>query len=191
MHLRHWRLPPQVRRHRLWLSLLAAASLMFSLGLACATPLAAFAAVVALTSSRRDALVLILSVWFANQFVGFTVLGYPWTASVFAWGVALGAAAVLATLAAQWTARRSVDAARVVGFLATALAAFAAYEAALFVVAVTLLGGTEDFTAAILGWIFVINAATFVGLLVLHRLAVSVGLVADPSIPVRITEAHA
>ena len=71
------------------------------------------------------------------------------------------------------------------------LAAFAAYEAALFAVAVTLLGGTEDFTAAILGWIFVINAAAFVGLLVLHRLALSVGLVAGPSIPVRITEAHA
>ena len=191
MHRLHTSLPPRVRRHLLWPSLLVAASLMFSLGLACATPLAAFAAAVALTSSRRDALVLILSVWFANQFVGFTLLGYPWTASAFAWGVALGASAVLAMLAGQWTASRSVGAARVVGFLATGLAAFAAYEAALFVVAVTLLGGTEDFTAAILGWIFVINAAAFVGPLVLHRLAVSVGLVADPSIPVHITEAHA
>ena len=191
MHRLHTSLPPRVRRHLLWPSLLVAASLMFSLGLACATPLAAFAAAVALTSSRRDALVLILSVWFANQFVGFTLLGYPWTASAFAWGVALGASAVLAMLAGQWTASRSVGAARVVGFLATGLAAFAAYEAALFVVAVTLLGGTEDFTAAILSWIFVINAAAFVGLLVLHRLAVSVGLVADPSIPVHITEAHA
>ena len=191
MHRLHTSLPPRVRRHLLWPSLLVAASLMFSLGLACATPLAAFAAAVALTSSRRDALILILSVWFANQFVGFTLLGYPWTASAFAWGVALGASAVLAMLAGQWTASRSVGAARVVGFLATGLAAFAAYEAALFVVAVTLLGGTEDFTAAILSWIFVINAAAFVGLVVLHRLAVSVGLVAGPAVPVRITEAHA
>jgi hypothetical protein len=191
MHRPHSSLPPQVRRHLLWLSLLVAASLIFSLGLACATPLAAFAAAVALTSSRRDALILILSAWFANQFVGFTVPGYPWAASAFAWGVALGASAVLATLAGQWTASRSVDAARVVRFLATAFAAFAAYEAALFVVAATLLGGTEDFTAAILGWIFVINAAAFVGVLVLHRLAVSVGLVADPAIPLRITEARA
>ena len=91
MHRLHTSLPPRVRRHLLWPSLLVAASLMFSLGLACATPLAAFAAAVALTSSRRDALVLILSVWFTNQFVGFTLLGYPWTASAFAWGVALGA----------------------------------------------------------------------------------------------------
>ena len=145
MHRLHTSLPPRVRRHLLWPSLLVAASLMFSLGLACATPLAAFAAAVALTSSRRDALVLILSVWFANQFVGFTLLGYPWTASAFAWGVALGASAVLAMLAGQWTASRSVGAARVVGFLATGLAAFAAYEAALFVVAVTLLWRNRGF----------------------------------------------
>jgi hypothetical protein len=71
------------------------------------------------------------------------------------------------------------------------LGAFAAYEVALFVVALSLLGGTEDFTAAILGRIFVINAAAFVGLLVLHRLAVSIGLAADPVIPLRIRASHA
>ncbi len=181
----------RARPHLLWVSLLVAASVPFSLGFACATPLAAFAAAAALMSSRREALALILSVWFVNQLVGFTMLGYPWTASTFAWGVALGAAAVLATLAGQWTAGRSGDAPRLVSFLATGLAGFAAYEAALFVVAVTWLGGTEDFTAAILGRIFVINAAAFVGLLVLHRLAVSIGLAADPPLPLRITESHA
>lgn len=179
------------RPHVLWVSLLVVASVVFSLGFACATPLAAFAAAAALTSSRRDALVLILSVWFANQLVGFTILGYPWTASTFAWGVALGAAAVLAILAGQWTASRSVDAVRIVRFLATGLAAFAAYEAALFVVAVTWLGGTEDFTAAILGRIFVINAAAFFGLLVLHRLAVSIGFAANRAIPLGITGSRA
>ena len=177
--------------HLLWVSLLVAASVVFSLGFACATPFAAFAAAAALTSSRRDALGVILSVWLANQLVGFTMLGYPWTASTFAWGIALGAAAVLATLAGQWIASRSVDAPRIVSFLAAGLSAFAAYEAALFVVAVTWLGGTEDFTVAILGGIFVTNAAAFVGLLVLHRLAVSVGLAANPSLPLRITESHA
>ena len=181
----------RARPHWLWVSLLVVASVVFSLGFACATPLAAFAAVAALISSRRDALVPIISVWFANQLIGFAVLGYPWTASTFAWGVALGAAAVLATLAGQWTASRSVDAARIVRFLATGLAAFAAYEATLFIVAVTWLDGTEDFTVAILGRIFVINAAAFVGLLVLHRLAVSVGFAANPPLPLRITESHA
>ena len=74
---------------------------------------------------------------------------------------------------------------------ATGLATFAVYEAALFVVAVTWLGGTEDFTAAILGRIFVINAAAFVGLLVLHRLAVSIGFAANRAIPLGITGARA
>jgi hypothetical protein len=142
-------------------------------------------------SSRRDALVLILSVWLANQLVGFTMLGYPWTASTLAWGVALGAAAVLATLAGQWTASRSFDAARIISFLATGLAAFAAYEAALFVAAAAWLGGTEDFTTAILARIFVINAAAFVGLLVLYRIAVSIGLAANRAIPLGITESLA
>lgn len=73
-------------RHLVWLGLLISASVAFSLGLACATPFAAFAAAAALTLSRRDALVLVTSVWFANQFVGFTVLDYPWTANSFAWG---------------------------------------------------------------------------------------------------------
>jgi hypothetical protein len=73
-------------RHLVWLGLLISASVAFSLGLACATPFAAFAAAAALTLSRRDALVLVTSVWFANQLVGFTVLHFPWTANTFAWG---------------------------------------------------------------------------------------------------------
>ena len=185
---------PLTRRawpHLLWVSLLVAASVVFSLGFACATPLAAFAAAAALMSSRREALALILSVWFANQLVGFTMLGYPWTASTFAWGVALGVSAILATLVGRWTTNCSAVAGRVVGLLATGLATFAAYEAALFVVAVTWLGGTEDFTAAILGRIFVINAAAFFGLLVLHRLVVSIGFAANRAIPLGITGSRA
>lgn len=177
-------------RHLLWLALLVGASIAFSLGLACATPLASFAAAAALTLSRRDALVLILSVWFANQLVGFTVVNYPWTASTFAWGLALGAVAILATLAGQWMARCSVDTPRAVGLSATFLIAFAVYEAALFAISIALLGGTEVFTAEIQSRIFAINAAAFIGLLMLNRLAVSIGL-AKPAIALSMTERHA
>ena len=182
---------PAAQRTLLWISLLVVASVMFSLGFACATPFAAFAAAAAITSSRRDALALILSVWFVNQFVGFTVLGYPWTPSTLAWGAALGAAAALAVLAGQWAASCSPGAGRSVGFLTTFLAAFAVYEAALFAVALLLLGGTEDFTASILGWIFVVNIAAFVALLALHRLAVFLGVATNPAIPFGVTESHA
>jgi hypothetical protein len=178
-------------RHLLWLSLLVSASVAFSLGLACATPLAAFGAVAALTLSRRDALLLILSVWLANQLVGFTMLGYPWTASTFAWGVALGAAAVFATLTSQWAARHLAEAVRAIAFAATFLVAFAVYEAVLFTVAVALLGGTEDFTGEILGRILAINAAAFVGLVVLNHLAVSVGLLANRTAALSVSERHA
>jgi hypothetical protein len=163
-------------RHGLWLAMLVGASVAFTLGLACAVPLAAFAAAAALTLSRRDGLFLIVAVWLANQFIGFTVLDYPWTAGTFAWGVALGAVAVLATLAGQRIVRHSTGTGRAVGYTVTFLVAFAVYEAALYAISATLLGGTEIYTAAIQGRIFLIDAAAFAALLVLHRLAISIGL---------------
>jgi hypothetical protein len=178
-------------RHPLWLGLLVGASMVFSLGLACAVPLAAFAGAAALSLSRRDALLLILLVWAANQLVGFTLLAYPWTASTFAWGAALGMVAVLTTLAGQWTGRRFVNATHMVRFAATFLIAFAVYEAALFAISATLLGGTEIYTAAIQGRIFAINAAAFIGLLVLNHLAASVGLAQIPAVAIAMTERHA
>jgi hypothetical protein len=178
-------------RHPLWLALLVGASIVFSLGLACAVPLAAFAATVALSLSRRDALLLILLVWLANQLVGFTVLDYPWTASTVAWGAALGAVAVLATWAGQSMARCFQSTARGITVAATFLVAFAVYEAALFAISATLLGGAEIYTLAIQGRIFAINAAAFVGLLVPNQVAASIGLARKPLIRLPITEQHA
>jgi hypothetical protein len=163
-------------RRLVWFGLLISASVAFSLGLACATPFAAFGAAAALTLSRRDALVLVTSVWFANQLVGFTMLDYPWTANTFAWGVALGVVAVLATLASQWAVKCSADAARALRFAVTFLVAFVVYEAALFALSVGLLGGAEVFTGTIHGRIFVINTAAFIGLIALNRLAATIGL---------------
>ena len=177
-------------RHLLWL-VLVGASVAFSLGFACAVPLAAFAAAAALTLSRHDALVLIVAVWLANQLVGFVVLDYPWTANTFAWGVALGAVAVLTTVAGGWAVGRSMGAGRAVGYVATFLVAFAVYEATLFVISATLLGGTEIYTLAIQGRIFALNAVAFVGLLALHRLAVSVGFAVRPTVEPSLTERHA
>jgi hypothetical protein len=165
------------RHHVLWLALSVAASLALSLGLACALPIAAFGAAAALTLPRRDALVLIASVWLANQMVGFILLGYPWTATTLAWGLALGVVGLLSTLGAQGTAGRLTEAAPAVRLAVTFLAAFAAYEAVLIAISVAVLGGAEIYTAAIQGRIFAINAAAFAGLLVLNRLAAVICLV--------------
>jgi hypothetical protein len=178
-------------RHWLWLAVLVGTSVAFTLGLACAVPIAAFAAAAALTLSQRDALALLLAVWLANQLVGFTVLDYPWTASTLAWGVALAAVAILATLASQWTVRHLTSAGPALGHTGTFLVAFAVNEAALFAISLTLLGGTEIYTAAIQGRIFAINAVAFAGLLVLHRLAVSIGLATTPAIRPSLRQRHA
>jgi hypothetical protein len=178
-------------RHPLWLALLVAASVVFSRGLACAVPLAAFAAAAALSLPRRNALLLIVLVWLANQLVGFTLLGYPRDASTFAWGAVLGGVAILATLASQWIAGRFANARRAFTATATFLIAFAVYEAALFAVSATLLGGAEIYTATIQGRIIAINAAAFVGLVALHRLASSVGLVNRPVTSLTMKEQHA
>jgi hypothetical protein len=150
-------------RHHLWLALLIAASLGFTFGFACAVPFAAFGAVAAMTLPRRDALLLVVALWLLNQIVGFAFLHYPWDAMTLTWGAILGVIAVLSTAAAQAAGFRRN------GVLPTAIASFAAafavYEGGLYLVSATVMGGTEDFTAAIVWRILAINAAAFAGLL--------------------------
>lgn len=171
---------PDGWRHALWLALVAAASIAFSLGFACAVPFAAVGAIGALTLDRRDALLLAAAVWLANQLVGFTILGYPWTAGTFGWGVALGVVAVLAALAAQSTARSLNGRGTIAVSVAAFAAAFVLYEGGLFVVAAGLLGGMEHFTAPIVTRVLEINAAAFALLFVLSRFAIAGGLAAKP-----------
>ena len=92
-------------RRPIWIALLVIASIAFSLGFACATPFAAFAAAAALTMNRRDTMLLVGLVWLANQGVGFGVL-HPWTADCLAWGVGLGIVALLSALGAEFGAKR-------------------------------------------------------------------------------------
>jgi hypothetical protein len=178
-------------RHHLWLALLVCASVGFTLSFACATPFAAFSTAAALTLNRRDAMLLTGAVWLANQFVGFIVLRYPWAGSSFAWGLAIGAAAILATLAARWTARALNKAIWTGRSLAAFAAAFGVFEGVLYMVALVVLGGTKDFAPPIIGWIFAVNASALIGLFVVNRLAIVIGLI--PTLPTRpsITERHA
>ncbi len=161
-------------RRLVWIALLVTSSVAFSLGFACATPFAAFAAIAALTMTRREALLLVGLVWLANQAVGFSMLHYPWTPECLAWGVALGVVALLAALGSEWTAKRVAP----LGPLASAasfLAAFAVYEGLLFLISVLLQSGVTNYTAAIVGRIFAINAVAFIVLFLLTRLGVFAG----------------
>jgi hypothetical protein len=57
------------------------------------------------------------------------------------------------------------------------ITAFAVFEVALYAIALFALGGVQDFAADIVVRIFAINGGAFVGLLVLHWLAVTAGLI--------------
>lgn len=163
-----------------WMALLFAASIAFSLGFACATPFAAFAAVAALTLTRRDALLLIGLVWLSNQGVGFGVLHYPWTADCLAWGVGLGIIALLSALGAEFCATRFIVLNGILASTMAFLSAFGVYEGLLFSASMIFQSGTEDYAPAIVGRIFAINAVAFIGLLVMYKLGVSAGRVLGP-----------
>ena len=165
-------------RQLAWLAALVVASIAFTLGFACAVPFAAFAAAAATTLARREAILLTVAVWFANQIVGFTVLGYPWEADTLVWGVALGAVAVVTTLAAQWANGKFADLPASPRTIAVFAAAFVVYEGSLFVISATALGGTENFTPSIIAYILALNAVALAGLAALHRLATVTGFIA-------------
>jgi hypothetical protein len=171
-------------RRPLWIALLVVASVGFSLGFACAVPFAAFAAIAALTLSRRDAFALVGAVWLANQIAGFAVHHYPVTASTLAWGARLGAVALLSTLAAQWV-KDHLAQGHMVAAIAGFLAAFAVYEGSLFGISLALASGISNYAPSIVWRIFAINTAAFAALFLLHRLGVFAVLAKEPRLPAR------
>jgi len=170
-------------REFIWLILLLLSSLVFSLGFACAAPLAAFGAIAAVALSKRDGFILCGAVWLVNQVVGYTILRYPWSVTSVSWGLVLGGATIFASLSSGWIYRRS-KIPYLFRLIAAFIAAFAVFEVTLYAVALFVLGGVQDFTTDIVIRILAINGGAFVGLLALHWLAVTVGF-----IPVA-TDAH-
>ncbi len=171
-------------RRPLWIASLILASVVFSLGFACAVPLAAFAAVAALTLNRRDAFALVGAVWLANQIGGFAVHHYPATASTLAWGAGLGGVALLSTLAAQWV-KDHLAQSHMLGAIAAFLASFAVYEGSLFAISLALASGVSDYAPAIVWRIFAINTAAFAALFLVHSLGVFAGFAQEPRLPAR------
>jgi hypothetical protein len=146
-------------------------------------PLAAFAAIAALTISRRDTFSLVGAVWLANQIAGFAVHHYPVTASTLAWGAGLGAVALLSTLAAQWV-KDHLAPSHMVAAIAPFLAACAVYEGSLFAIS-ALASGVSDYAPSIVWRIFAINSAAFAALFLVHRLGVFAGLAQELRLPAR------
>ncbi|GLI95701.1 hypothetical protein [Methylocystis echinoides] len=161
-------LPSSLSRAAIGIVALAVASVLFTLGFACAVPLAAFAAIAAISFDRREALAAIGAVWLANQAWGFTVMHYPMDGETFAWGGALGIIAVLSCEAARAATRRFSGA---VGACVSFLAAFVAYEGSLIVINLVTGQSGEDFAPVTVARIFLINACAFGGLWALKAVA--------------------
>jgi hypothetical protein len=154
-------------------ALLAASGVALTLGFACALPLAAFAAISALVFKPRAAVSAVLTVWLINQIIGFSLLHYPTDASTIAWGFALGIIGLLSLGGASLVLWRVKN---FVGILAGFLLAFVVYEGAIYIVCVANGTGVGSFTTPIATRIFLINAASFGGLLALRALWLRSGL---------------
>jgi hypothetical protein len=155
----------------LWMALVAGLSVVGSLAFACAAPLAAIAALAATKMRAGDGVAMVVAAWLANQIVGYAVLGYPQTWDSFAWGAAIGIAAVIAFGAARVAVRPAMP--ELVSLAVALGAAFVAYEAVLFAATALLPSGDEAFSLAIVGQILAINAVAFAGLVLLHRAAIA------------------
>jgi len=161
----------------LWIAIVIVASIGFSLIFACATPFAALAALAAVKMPRGEALTLTGCAWLANQFVGFFVLHYPQTWDSFAWGSAIGVACLVATLGAEESLRFSKT--NLAQLTLAFVTACCLYEGVLFASTALLPSGPDAFSFHIVARIFEINAVAFVALLILHRVASTIGIVSE------------
>jgi hypothetical protein len=150
-------------------ALLMITSLLASFPLACITPFAAFAAVAALMLPLGSALLVTFLVWVVNQAIGFGLMGYPFDAGTAIWGLAIGAAALLATVAAGLVLPHLRMPAGIAALVAL-IAAFVVYELPLAALA-TIMGGSETFAADVVTRVAVLNLLFVGGLLVVLELA--------------------
>jgi hypothetical protein len=162
------------RSDRLWIPVLMIAAILGSFALACATPFAALATMLALTLPMRRGFILIGAAWSLNQVIGYGALGYPWTVSSLLWGAAIGLAALAATGLAYRVVPRLAAFPTPVRAALVLAAAFAVFELMLLAVGVAL-GETASFSLAIVAGIGTINALWLVGLLIVEALLGAVG----------------
>lgn len=143
--------------------LLTAACALASFAFACATPFASFAVIAAATLPLGPALLVAAAAWLVNQAIGFGALHYPVDANTILWGLAIGAAALIATAAAASVLRLAQRTSLPIALALALVAAYAAYELVLFA-ATPFLGGEGAFTVAIVSRLGILNVLWLIGL---------------------------
>lgn len=155
----------------IWTALIAGLTVVGSYGYACAAPLAAVAAIAALTLDRTNGLILIGLAWIINQAVGFLLLSYPHTADTYLWGAAIGAGAFAGFLAARAVSRTFAH--PLIGWAVAFLTAFVFYQLGMYFGALVFTDPASAFTTEIVNEVFVINAVAYAGFALVYRLAVA------------------
>ena len=158
----------------LWIVLLSAASVLGSWALACATPFAALAALAATRMNRRDGLALMLVAWFASQAVGFGIHHYSHEPGTLMWGGAIGTAAIMSLLAARFAETMGRGSA---ARLALAYGgAVVGYKGMLVLWSLALGGLSIALSPVYFAQGFVRDGAVLLGLLILYRVLVAIGV---------------
>jgi len=158
-----------------WLAAFLLATALFSVGLTCAVPLVAFAAICALRQSRGQALLFVGVLWLATELIGFmglTPMQFPIAWAAFGWAALVGAAILAATWAAHSVARRIPGAGGVVVAFVTA---FGVYESVMWAVSGLVGGAAQAFASGILLQVLVLNGVTFAALLLVGALTSRAG----------------
>ncbi|MSO76309.1 MAG: hypothetical protein EXQ87_05285 [Alphaproteobacteria bacterium] len=151
-----------------WIALLTAASLLFTLALGCAMPVAALAALAALHMGRRDGLALMAVTWLVNQGVGYGLLDYPQTFASFAWGAMIGVSALAALAAAIGSVAPALRGGWPVAACAAFMAAFLAYEGVLYAASAFLPSSAGTYGWPVVSWVLQVNALAFAVLLLIQ-----------------------
>jgi hypothetical protein len=159
------RLGPVEPRHAplFCFALLTVSCALASFVLACATPFAAFAVIASAMLPLRPALLVVTGAWLVNQGIGFGVLHYPIDGHTMLWGLVIGIAALAATAVSAAILRLLPRASTAMALALALNGGYGAYELALLA-ATPFLGGADNFTAAIVGRIGVLNIAWLIGL---------------------------
>ena len=143
--------------------LLTMSCALASFGLACATPFAAFAVIAAAMLPLRSALLVVTGAWLVNQGIGFGALHYPIDGNTTLWGLAIGIAALVATATSTAVLRLRRQATTPLVLALALIGSYGVYEVALLA-ATPFLGGADNFTAAIVARIGVLNGVWLIGL---------------------------
>ena len=155
------RLP--VSLQRLWIGLLAGASIVATGAFACAAPFAAVAMLAAATLPLRQALAVTFALWFGNQIVGYSLLGYPSDGETLIWGAIMGVASLAATFVAHRAGQATREKPALLRLLALFIAAFATYEGGLLLGS-AIVPANGAFAPDIIAYVAFVDATWAIGL---------------------------